>query len=133
MTEYETELRELSEFVLEVASFKEYLCSKFEKGLNLEILEKMSVFGNQDYKQVVQLALRAEKLTNERVAKGKFQKRKGFGFMSDNPRRRVEILNLQVTHLDLMQNWSTHPRQSDLHHHLDLVHHHPVLLLRLGQ
>ena len=41
----------------------------------------MSVFGNQNYKQIVQLALRAEKLTNERVAKRKFQKRKGFGFM----------------------------------------------------
>ena len=42
----------------------------------------MSVFGNQNYKEIVQLALRAKKLTNERVAKEKFQKRKGFGFMS---------------------------------------------------
>ena len=40
MTEYETKLRELAEFVLEVASFKEYLCLKFKEGLNLEILEK---------------------------------------------------------------------------------------------
>ena len=69
---YETELKELAEFVPKVASFKEYLCLKFVEGLNLEIWEKMSVFGNQNYKQVVQLALRAEKLTNERVAKGKF-------------------------------------------------------------
>ena len=42
----------------------------------------MYVFGNQSYKKVVQLALRAEKLTSERLTKGKFQKRKSFGFMS---------------------------------------------------
>ena len=42
----------------------------------------MFVFGSQNYKEVVQIALRAEKLTNGRVTKGKFQKRKGFGFMS---------------------------------------------------
>ena len=53
MTEYETELRELAEFVLEMASFEEYLCSKFEEGLNFEIRKKMSVFGNQNYKEVV--------------------------------------------------------------------------------
>ena len=45
VTEYQTELRELAKFVLEVADFKEYLCSKFEKGLNLQIREKMSIFG----------------------------------------------------------------------------------------
>ena len=43
----------------------------------------MSVSGNQNYKEVVQLALKVEKLANERVAKGKFQKRKGFGFLSE--------------------------------------------------
>ena len=82
MTEYETELRELAEFVLEVAGFEEYLCFKFEEGLNLNIRKKMFVFGSQNYKEVVQLALRAKKLTNERVAKGKFQKKKGFRFLS---------------------------------------------------
>ena len=41
----------------------------------------MSMSGSQNYKKVVQLALRAKKLANERAAKGKFQKRKGFGFM----------------------------------------------------
>ena len=35
--EYETELRELAEFVPEMASSEEYLCFKFEEGLNLEI------------------------------------------------------------------------------------------------
>ena len=54
----------------------------FEEGLNLEVREKMSVSGNQSYKKVVQLALRAKKLTNERFIRGKFQKRKNFGFLS---------------------------------------------------
>ena len=75
-------LRELAEFVPEVINSEDYLCSKFEEGLNLEVREKMSVSGNQSYKEVVQLALRAEKLTNERFNRGKFQKRKNFGFSS---------------------------------------------------
>ena len=41
----------------------------------------MFVSGGQSYK-VVQLALRAKKLTSERMSRGKFQKRKGFGFVS---------------------------------------------------
>ena len=61
---------------------EEYLCSKFEEWLNLDIREKMSISDSQSYKEMVQLALRAEKLANERGAKGKFQKRKGFGFMT---------------------------------------------------
>ena len=55
---------------------------KFKEGLSLEIREKMLVFGNQSYKEVVQLALRAEKLIGERRSRGSFQKRKGFGFTS---------------------------------------------------
>ena len=81
MTEYEIELRELVEFVPEMAGSDDYLCSKFEEGLNLEIREKMSVSSSQNYKEVAQLALRVEKLVNKIGAKGKFQKRKGFGFM----------------------------------------------------
>ena len=42
----------------------------------------MFVSGNQSYKKVVQLALRAKKLTGERMSRGKFQKRKSFGFVS---------------------------------------------------
>ena len=52
--------------------FKEYLCSKFEEGLNLDIREKIFVLGSQNYKEMVQLALRVEKLANERGAKGRF-------------------------------------------------------------
>ena len=69
-------MRELVEFVPEVVNSEEYLCSKFEQGLNLEVQEKMSITGNQSYKEVMQLALRVEKLTSVRLAKGKFQKRK---------------------------------------------------------
>ena len=39
----------------------------------------MSVSGSQNYKEVVQLALRAEKLTGERRSRGIFRK-KGFEF-----------------------------------------------------
>ena len=46
VTKYESELRELCEFVLELANSKEYLCSKFEEGLSLEIREKMSISGS---------------------------------------------------------------------------------------
>ena len=42
----------------------------------------MSVSGGQSYKEIVQLTLRAEKLTSERMFQKKFQKRKGFGFVS---------------------------------------------------
>ena len=42
VTGYETEL----------TNFEEYLCSKFEVGLSLEIREKMSVSTSQSYKEV---------------------------------------------------------------------------------
>ena len=58
VTEYKTELRELAEFILELANSKEYLCSKFKKGLTLEIRKKMSVLGGQSYKEIVQLVLK---------------------------------------------------------------------------
>ena len=72
MAEYESELRELADFVPEFANSEEYMCSKFEEGLSLEIREKMSVSGSQNYKEVIQLALRAEKLTGERRSRGNF-------------------------------------------------------------
>ena len=51
--EYEIELSELTEFVPKVANSEEYFCSKFEKGLTLEIQEMMSVSGSQSYKEIV--------------------------------------------------------------------------------
>ena len=46
ITKFKTELRELAKFVPKLANFEEYLCSKFEEGLALEIREKMFVFGS---------------------------------------------------------------------------------------
>ena len=71
LTDYEIKLRELAEFVPKLANFEEYLCSKFGKGLSLETKKKMSVSSSQSYKEVVQLPLRDEKLTNERISRGK--------------------------------------------------------------
>ena len=65
-------MRELVEFVHELANFEKYLCLKFEKDLTLEIRENMSVSSSQSYKELVQLDLRVEKLTSERVFQGKF-------------------------------------------------------------
>ena len=77
VTEYKTELRELTEFVPELANSEEYLCSKFEERPTLEIWEKMLDSDSQSYKEVVQLALRAEKLTVKECPK-KNSKEKGF-------------------------------------------------------
>ena len=93
ITEYETKLRKLAEFVPELANSKEYLCSKFEEGLTLEIREKMSIFDSQSYKKVVQLALKVEKLTSERMSRGSFQKRKSFGFMSGQSSKKSRSSN----------------------------------------
>ena len=41
----------------------------------------MYVSDNQSYKKIVQLALREEKLISERLNRGKFQKKKSFGFL----------------------------------------------------
>ena len=72
MAEYESELRELADFVPELANSEEYLCSKFEEGLSLEIQKKMLVFGSQNYKKVIQFALKARKLIGERKFQGNF-------------------------------------------------------------
>ena len=70
--EYEIELRVLTKFVPKLANFEEYLCFKFEEGLTLEIRENMFFSGGQSYKEMVQLALREEKLTSERMSQGRF-------------------------------------------------------------
>ena len=65
VTDYEIELRDL-------ANFEVCLCSNFEEDLSLEIKEKMSILGSQSFKEMVQLALRVEKLTSEKMSQGKF-------------------------------------------------------------
>ena len=69
-------MRELAEFVPELANSEEYLCSKFEEGLTLDIRKKISISSGQSYKEVVQLTLREEKLTGERMFRGSFRKKK---------------------------------------------------------
>ena len=46
VTEYESNLRELAEFVPEFANFEKYLYSKFKERLSLEIREKISISGS---------------------------------------------------------------------------------------
>ena len=63
--EYETKLKDLAAFVPELVGTEEMLASKFEGGLNLSIREKMSITSAQSFKEIVQQALRAEKLVQE--------------------------------------------------------------------
>ena len=72
MIEYETKLKNLLKFIPELANSDEYLCFKFEEGLSLEIGKKMSIIGTQSYKEVVQLALKVEKLTDGRMSYSSF-------------------------------------------------------------
>ena len=65
VVEYETELKDLAAFVPELVGTEEMLASKFEGGLNLSIREKMSITGAQSFREIVQQALRAEKLVQE--------------------------------------------------------------------
>ena len=61
-------MKELAKFVPKLANFEEYLCSKFKEKLSLEIREKMLITVSQRYKEIIQLALRAEKLIGERMS-----------------------------------------------------------------
>ena len=101
-------MRELADFVPELANSEEYLCSKFEEGLNLQIREKMSVIGSQNYKEMVQLALRAEKLTRERRSRGSFQKKKGSDLPQGNHQRKAEVQTFQKIPLVLELILSVH-------------------------
>ena len=89
-------MRELAKFVPELANFEEYLCSKFEEELSLEIRKNMYVSGSQSYKEVVQLALRVEKLTDEKMSLGNFQKKKDLVSYLVSHRRRFKVLTFWV-------------------------------------
>ena len=81
VVEYETELKDLAAFVPELVGMEEMLSSKFERGLNLSIREKMSITGAQSFKEIVQQALRAEKLLQEgRRVREHFAKRRNTEF-----------------------------------------------------
>ena len=93
----------------------------------------MSVSGSQNYKEVVQLALRAEKLTGERKSRGNFQKRKGFGFIpgqsSKKSRSSDSSENSSILGLILL----VHLSLSGRHNRLNWEHHRKVLLLEEEQ
>ena len=129
ITEYESKLRELVDFVPELANFEEYLCLKFEEGLSLEIREKMSVFSSQNYKKVVQLVLRAEKLTEEKNLEVVFRKEKGSDLPLGNHQRRAEVQTLQKIPLVQGLILLVHHSSLDRHNHQSWEHHLKALLL----
>ncbi|XP_039131783.1 uncharacterized protein LOC120268440 [Dioscorea cayenensis subsp. rotundata] len=65
VAKYEIELKDLAGFVPDLAPTEEVLCSKFEVGLNLGIRKRMTVTSKQNFKEVVQSALRGEQLVRE--------------------------------------------------------------------
>ena len=111
-----------------MANFEEYLYSKFKEGLNLEVWEKIYVSSNQSYKKVVQLALRAEKLTSERLAKGKFQKMKSFEFMSGQFLKKSKSLKSLKNSFRSGAESVSSPKLLDHHDHLGWVYHRLALL-----
>ena len=67
----------------------------------MEIRKKMSITRTQSYKKMVQLALRAEKLTSERMSRSNFLNRKDSILYLVNHQRRVKVLNHLVILLAL--------------------------------
>ena len=82
----------------------------------------MYVSGGQSYKKVVQFALRDEKITNERMSRGNFQKRKGFNFMSKQSSKNSQSSDSSRSRTDL---FVLH-RQNDHHNRLGLVRYYRV-------
>ncbi|EOY13519.1 Gag protease polyprotein, putative [Theobroma cacao] len=75
--EYETRFNELMLYVSDLVKSEQDQASYFEEGLRNEIRERMTVTGRESHKEVVQMALRAEKLVTEnRRIRTEFAKRK---------------------------------------------------------
>ncbi|WRX28969.1 Retrotransposon gag domain - like 10 [Theobroma cacao] len=75
--EYETCFNELMSYVPELVRLEQDQVNYFDEGLHNEIRERMIVTGKESYKEVVQMALRAEKLTTEnRQIRAEFAKRR---------------------------------------------------------
>ncbi|XP_017970212.1 PREDICTED: uncharacterized protein LOC18604294 [Theobroma cacao] len=75
--EYEARFNELMSYVPDLVKSEQDQASYFEEGLRNEIRERMTVTGREPHKEVVQMALRAEKLTNEnRRMRAEFAKRR---------------------------------------------------------
>ena len=61
----------------------------------MEIREKMSVSSSQNYKEVVPLALKAEKLIEDKRSRVVFRKEKGLVSLLGNHQRKAKVQTLQ--------------------------------------
>ncbi|EOY08397.1 Gag protease polyprotein [Theobroma cacao] len=87
--EYETRFYELMLYVPDLVKSEMDQASYFEEGLRNEIRERMTVTGREPHKEVVQMALQAEKLATEnRRIRTEFAKRKNPGMSSSQPVKR---------------------------------------------
>ncbi|EOY13861.1 Gag protease polyprotein [Theobroma cacao] len=87
--EYETRFNELMLYVPDLVKSEQDQASYFEEGLRNEIRERMTVTGREPHKEVVQMALRAEKLATEnRRIQTEFAKRRNLGMFSSQPVKR---------------------------------------------
>ncbi|EOX94106.1 DNA/RNA polymerases superfamily protein [Theobroma cacao] len=85
--EYETRFNELMLYVPNLVKSEQDQASYFEEGLRNEIRERMIVTGREPYKEVVQMALRAEKLAIEnRRIRTEFAKMRNPNMSSSQPR-----------------------------------------------
>ena len=87
--EYETRFNELMLYVPDLVKSEQDQASYFEEGLRNEIRERMTVTGREPHKEVVQMALRAEKLATEnRRIRTEFAKKRNLGMSSSQPVKR---------------------------------------------
>ncbi|WRX10265.1 Reverse transcriptase domain - like 10 [Theobroma cacao] len=87
--EYETRFNELMLYVPDLVKFEQDQASYFEEGLRNEIRERMTVTGREPHKEVVQMALQAEKLAIENMRiRTEFAKRRNLGMSSSQPVKR---------------------------------------------
>ncbi|EOY08615.1 Gag protease polyprotein [Theobroma cacao] len=84
--EYEACFNELMSYVPNLVKTEQDQANYFEEGLQNEIRDRMTVMGKEPYKEVVQMALRAEKLATEnRKIRAEFAKRRNPNISSNQP------------------------------------------------
>ncbi|WRX25993.1 zinc finger protein [Theobroma cacao] len=89
--EYETQFNELLSYVPDLVRTEQDQADYFEEGLRNEIRERMTMTGREPYKEVVQMALRVEKLANEnRRMRAELAKRKNPNMSSSQPLKRAK-------------------------------------------
>ncbi|XP_017979859.1 PREDICTED: uncharacterized protein LOC108662790 [Theobroma cacao] len=91
---YEACFNELMSYVLDLVKTEQDQANYFEEGLRNEIRDRMTIIGKELYKEVVQMALRAEKLAIEnRRIRVKFAKRKNLNISSSQPSKKGKDLS----------------------------------------